>query len=149
MEYREIGKYYWGNTNIQTFLYGTDLSRAGLDQVQFVNHNMPAGTPIHEWYSYTDYQLNRDIPVLPFLYDGKTYRIEPDIQTKPEGAFQLEILFYDRFEKLTETKVLWPPLFAFVYPEGSFYYTVRLVNAGCDELAFNNFKLLEAVDEVR
>ena len=147
MNDREIGTFYWGNTNIQTFLYGTDLTREAMDHIHFVNHRMPAGTAIHEWYSYTNYQLNRDIPQLPFLYEGKTYRIEPDIQTVPKDTFLLEILFFDRSEQTTGKTVLYPPEFSFVYPEDCYYYTVRLTNAGCDELTFHSFKLIEVNDE--
>jgi accessory secretory protein Asp3 len=147
MNDKEIATFYWGNNNVQTFLYGTDLTRESLKQVHFVNDMMPAGTAIHEWYSYTNYQVNRDMPVLPFLYDGKKYRIEPDIQTKPEDRFLLELLVYDRSEQLMERIVLYPPSYSFVYPQDSFYYTIRLTNAGCDELTFNNFKLMEASDE--
>jgi len=148
MNDREIGTFYWGNTNIQTFLYGTDLMRESLQRIHFVNHLMPAGTAIHEWYSYTDYVMNRDIPVLPFLYAGMTYRIEPDIQTKPEGTFLLELLIFDRSSQLMEKRVLYPPHYSFVYPQDCYYYTVRLTNAGCDELIFSSFKLIEVSDEV-
>lgn len=147
MNYKEIGTFYWGNANIQTFLYGTDLVRETLERVEFSNHHIPAGTAIHEWYSYTNYQVNRDIPSLPFLYDERAYRIEPDIHTKPEDSFLLELLIYDRFDQLMEKRTLYPPLYSFVYPKYSFYYTIRLTNAGCDELTFCSFKLMEAVDE--
>jgi accessory secretory protein Asp3 len=148
MSNREVGTFYWGNTNSQTFLYGTDLIREAMDHVHFVNYRMPAGTTIHEWYSYTDYQLNRDIPMLPFLYVNGTYRIEPDIKSIPEDTYMLEVLLYDRFEQLEEKRILYPPDYSFYYDcDSYFYYTIRLINAGCDELVFHSFKLIEVSED--
>jgi len=146
MSDREIGAFYWGYSNTSSFLYGTDLIREANGDVHFDNHLMPAGTAIHEWFSYTDYQSNRDIPMLPFLYDGKTYRVEADVDTEPANTFDLEVLFFDRFEQLKKRIVLYPPLYAFVYPEDSYYYTIRLINAGCDALDFRSLKLIEVAD---
>lgn len=147
MSTKLIGTFLWGNTNIQTFLYGSDLMRLTNDRIEFRNHLMPAGTPIHEWYSYTHFSVNRDMPQLPYLYVGKTYQIEPDIHTFPEHCYLLEIIFYDRYEHKVETQVLHPPYFTFTYPENSFFYTIRLINAGCSKLIFSNFQLYEVLNE--
>ena len=137
----------WGNINSETFLYGTRLTRESLDAVQFENQRMPAGTAIHEWYSYTNYQHNRDLPTLPFLYTGKTYRLEPNIISEPENTFILEVRFFDRLEQLAGRKVLYPPLYEFEYPRNGYYYTIRLTNGGCDKLTFHDFKLIEIRDD--
>jgi accessory secretory protein Asp3 len=144
---KEIGTFYWGLNNAQTFMYGSEMTQNTVASMNFVNPLMPAGTTIHEWYSYTNYQLNRDIPILPFLYAGRTYRIEPDIKTRPDNTFALELLVFDRSEQMISAQVLYSPDYSFVYPSDSFYYTLRLINAGCDELQFNHFKLIEVNDE--
>ena len=146
MNEKIIGTFLWGNANVQTFLTGTDLVREALDCIQFANPYMPAGTAIHEWYSYTNYQANRDLPVLPFLYAGRKYRLEPQIETVPPDTFLLEIRFFDRLEQLMERTVLYPPDYSFIYPKVGYYYTIRLTNAGCDQLTFHNFKLIEVND---
>lgn len=140
---REVETVGWGSPNGQAALYGSALTLEPSGAARLVNHLMPAGTCIQEWYSFTDYQSVRDTPVLPLLRHGKTYRLVPRVVSVPEGTFIFEVRYFDRFDELVRADVLYPPEYEFEYPAGCHHYTIRLVNGGCDELRFTSLTLLE------
>jgi len=142
----EIETVGWGSVNSRESLYGSALTLEASGAAHLVNNLMPAGTTIQEWYSFTDYQSVRDTPVLPLLHRGKAYRIIPRIVSVPEETFILEVRYFDRFNELVRTDVLYPPEYQFVYPADCHYYTIRLVNGGCDELRFTSLTLVEVAD---
>lgn len=139
----EIVTVGWGSPNSQASLYGSALTLEPSGGARLVNHLMPAGTTIQEWHSFTDYQSLRDTPALPLLHHGKTYRIAPRIVSVPEDTFIVEVRYFDRFSKLAGADVVYPPEYEFEYPADCHYYTIRLVNGGCDELRFTSLTLLE------
>jgi accessory secretory protein Asp3 len=139
----EIVTVGWGSPNSQASLYGSALTVQASGAAHLVNHLMPAGTTIQEWYSFTDYQSVRDTPVLPLLHHGKTYRVVPRVMSVPEDTFIVEVRYFDRFNDLVGTDVVYPPKYEFEYPADCHYYTIRLVNGGCDELRFTSLTLLE------
>jgi len=140
---REIGTVRWGSPNSPAALYGTALTMAASGEVSVVNRLMPGGTTIQEWHSFTDYQSARDSPVLPLLHRGRTYRLAPRVVSVPADAFLFEVRFFDRFDGLVAAVTLYPPEYSFEYPRDGHHYTIRLVNAGCDELRFTSLTLLE------
>ncbi|MBO9577878.1 MAG: accessory Sec system protein Asp3 [Microbacteriaceae bacterium] len=142
----EIATVRWGALNSQASLYGTALTLEVSGAVRLANRLMPSGTTIQEWYSFTRYQSVRDIPALPLLHSGKTYRIEPAIEASPAGSVIFEVRCFDRFDVLLRADVLHPPSYAFEYPADCHHYTIRLMNGGCDELRFTSFSLLEVDD---
>ena len=139
----EIATDGWGSPNSPASLYGSALAVQASGAAHLVNRLMPAGTTIQEWYSFTDYQSVRDSPVLPLLHHGKTYRIVPQVVSVPEDTFIVEVRSFDRFNELVRADVLYPPEYRFEYPTDCHYYTIRLVNGGCDELRFTSLTLLE------
>ena len=143
MLHNEIATVGWGSHNSQASLYGSALTMQASGAVHLVNHLMPSGTTIQEWYSFTDYQSVRDTPVLPLLHHGKTYRIVLGAVSVPEGTFIVEVRYFDRFNGLVRTDVLYPPEYEFEYPADCHHYTIRLVNGGCDELHFTSLILFE------
>lgn len=143
MPTREVETVRWGSPNSGASLYGTALVLQASGDVSLVNRLMPSGTTLQEWYSFTDYQSVRQTPVLPLLHRGKTYRVVPRAVSVPDGAFLFEVRFFDRFDELVSTVVLYPPDYSFEYPPDCHHYTIRLVNAGCDELRFTSLTLLE------
>ena len=140
---REVTTVRWGSPNSRASLYGTALTMAKSGEVRLVNRLMPSGTTLQEWYSFTDYQSVRDSPALPPLYHGKTYRLEPVIESHPPGSVVFCVHYFDRFNDLLRADVLYPPNYIFEYPAQCHHYTIRLVNGGCDQLSFTSFKLLE------
>lgn len=142
----EIASVGWGFHASRASLYGSALTLSPSGAVHLVNHLMPSGTLIQEWYSFTDYQAVRSTPDLPLLHHGKRYRIVPRIVSVPEDAYVLEVRFHDRFDEPAGTEVLHAPDREFVYPHGCHHYTVRLVNGGCDEIRFESLSLLEVAD---
>jgi len=143
MAHKEIKTVGWGSPNSQASLYGSALTVEASGAAHLINHLMPAGTTIQEWYSFTDYQAMRETPVLPLLHHGRTYRISPRVVSVPKDTFIVEVRYFDRFNDLVRTDVLYPPQYEFEYPPGCHYYTIRLVNGGCDELRFTSLTLLE------
>ncbi|MCL2466601.1 MAG: accessory Sec system protein Asp3 [Micrococcales bacterium] len=143
MTTNEVTTVRWGCPDSQMSLYGTALVLAASGEVALVNRLMPAGTTMQEWYSSTDYQAVRESPVLPLLHGGMTYRVVADATSVPAGTFFFEVRFFDRFDTLLSAVVLYPPEHSFGYPPDSHHYTIRLVNAGCDELRFTSLTLLE------
>jgi len=143
MKDKEVETVRWGSPNSGASLYGTALVMEASGDVSLVNRLMPSGTTIQEWYSFTDYQSVRESPVLPLLHRGKTYRLVPRVVSVPADTFLVEVLFFDRFDELVSTAVLYPPEYSFEYPSDGHHYTIRLVNAGCDELRLTSLTLLE------
>jgi len=139
----EVATVRWGDPNSRASLYGTALTTDAAGDVHLVNRLMPGGTTLQEWYSFTDYQSVRDTPTLPLLHHGRTYRIEPRVESTPADTLVFEVRFFDRFDGLIAAQPLYPPTYAFEYPVDAHHYTIRLVNAGCDELRFTSLTLLE------
>jgi accessory secretory protein Asp3 len=147
MSDREIAVVGWGELNSKDALYGSALTVTPSGEAHLVNHLMPSGTTLQEWYSFTDYQAVRDTPELPLLRHGARYRVVADVTSAPAGTTLLEVRFHDRFGDEVDRQVLHAPDHAFTYPPGGHSYTIRLVNAGCDEVWFRSLRLLEAPDE--
>ena len=143
---REIATVRWGSPKSQASLYGTALTVKTSGEIQLANHLMPSGTTIQEWYSFTDYQSVRVTPALPLLHHGKRYRIVPEIESVPPDSVIFDVRYFNRFNGLVSADVLYPPSHEFEYPAECHHYTIRLVNAGCDNLRFTSFTLLEAGD---
>ena len=139
----EIVTVGWGSPNSRASLYGSALTVDPSGAAELVNHLMPGGTTIQEWYSFTDYQSVRETPVLPLLHHGKTYRVVPRVVSVPEDTFIVEVQYFDRFNEPVRTDVLYPPDYEFEYGADCHYYTIRLVNGGCDEIRFTSLTLLE------
>ncbi|WP_344790349.1 accessory Sec system protein Asp3 [Gryllotalpicola daejeonensis] len=133
----------WGSHKSADSLYGSALTISPAGEVSLVNHLMPGGTTIQEWYSVTDYQSVRDTPDLPLLHAGRTYRVAAQVTSVPEGTLVFEARFFDRFDALVGVQVLHAPDCEFEYPGDAHHYAIRMVNAGCDELHFTSLALLE------
>lgn len=143
---RKISAVGWGSPTTQDSLYGTALTMRATGEIHLVNDLMPSGTPLQEWYSFTDYQSVRGTPSLPLLHHRKRYRLDPVLTSNPRDTVYFALRFYDQFSELLRTDVLHPPHYAFEYPAQCHHYTVQLVNGGCDELRFTSFALLEVDD---
>jgi accessory secretory protein Asp3 len=143
MAAREIATVGWGGHNSQASLYGSALTLQASGDVHLVNRLMPSGTTIQEWYSFTDYQALREVPALPLLQHGRSYRLVPRAVSVPADTLAFQVRFFDRFAALVDAVMLYGPDYAFTYPADCHYYTIRLVNAGCDELRFTSLTLLE------
>jgi len=143
MSAAEVATVRWGNHNSPASLYGSALTFDASGEVHLVNQLMPSGTTLQEWYSFTDYQSVRDTPALPLLHHGKSYRIEPRVVAVPQDTLVFEVRFFDRFGGLLTAQLLYPPDYSFDYPPEVHHYSIRLVNAGCDEVRFTSLTLLE------
>lgn len=144
----EIATVRWGLPSSPAALYGSALlidpaARAGAGELRLVNPLMPSGTILQEWHSSTDYRALRHSPTLPLLHPGRSYRLDPELRSDPPDTVLFELRCYDRFDRLLGAEVLRPPEHRFETPAACHHYTIRLVNAGCDELRFTSFTLRE------
>ncbi|MBO3662206.1 accessory Sec system protein Asp3 [Microbacterium stercoris] len=133
----------WGSLNSRAALYGSVLSVDPSGEVHLANRLMPSGTTLQEWYSFTDYQAVREAPTLPLLRGGASYRLEPELRTAPADSVVFDVRYFDRFDELLRVDVLHAPRYEFSSPPECHHYTIRLANAGCDELWFTSFALRE------
>ncbi|MDO5403771.1 MAG: accessory Sec system protein Asp3, partial [Eubacteriales bacterium] len=61
----ESWKIRWNEYSSDTYLYGSKITFHTRDDVEFRNLLMPPGTIIKQWYSKTNYQMQRIEPSLP------------------------------------------------------------------------------------
>jgi accessory secretory protein Asp3 len=141
----EIVTVIWGDHNSTDSLYGSRLVFAADDSITLTNPLMPSGLVLQEWYAFTSYQQVRDTPDLPLLHHGKRYRVAMDMQPTPADTVVVEIQYFDDYSAPIRQQVLHGPDFAFDYPDDCHSYSIRLINGGCDGLAFRNLTLLEVV----
>ena len=82
---------YWNEYSSDTYLYGSKLSFNKRDDVEFENLLMPPGTIIKQWYSKTNFQMQKIEPSLPMIDGESSYRIIlnvdiPDGEKLPSNA---------------------------------------------------------------
>ena len=65
---------YWNEYASDTCLHGSDVIFHQKDDVEFRNLLMPPGTVIRQWYSRTNYQMQRIEPALPMIDGESTYQ---------------------------------------------------------------------------
>ncbi|KRL00998.1 accessory Sec system protein Asp3 [Liquorilactobacillus capillatus] len=126
---------YWKSA-ASTYLYGSDIIFQQNGDVDFKNSLMSPGKAINTWYSQTNYQAKRFSPQLPILKKGKKYRILLKAYSFPEATIYLRIDFYDRTNKVMKQISVKKMEELFKPPEGAYYYTISLLNAGCSRLKF-------------
>ena len=84
---------YWNEYSSDTYLYGSEIWYHGKNDVEFQNSLMPPGTVIKQWYSRTNYQMQRMEPSLPMIDGEGGYRVTVDIDCPPAQVLFLLIGF--------------------------------------------------------
>ena len=77
---------YWDDMNDSTYLYGSSVQYLNKRYVSFESLMMPAGVPIKEWDSFTDFQAARHEPRLPLLRPGERYVFRVFCRDEPRGT---------------------------------------------------------------
>lgn len=130
----------WREDQKSTYLYGSQLIWQK-DSVFFNNCLMPSGQTIHAWTSRTNYQRDRMEPQLPLLLAGCSYRLTLVVDIEAGAVPYMQVIFYNREEKELECLTIKGGQQIFTYPENSFYYHIRLINAGCQSFVFHHLIL--------
>ena len=89
---------YWNEFSSDTYLYGSKIWYHGKNHVEFQNRLMPPGTVIKQWYSRTNYQMQRMEPSLPMIDGEGGYRVTVDIDCQEGEAWLIRLIFYDKYD---------------------------------------------------
>ncbi len=143
----ERWKIYWDEYVSDTYLYGAEVHYAAKDHVQYRNEIMPPGAVIKQWYSKTNFQMQRIEPVLPIIDGESEYLLEVNIDTPtPEGCM-IRLIFYDKYEMEAGTLIVREKQMRFRCPLKTYSYRMQLINGGMTEFCFHSIVIQEIDDE--
>lgn len=132
---------YWEDMNDSTYLYGSSVQYLNKRYVSFESLMMPAGVPIKEWDSFTDFQAARHEPRLPLLVPGESYVFRVFCRDEPRGTVFFRAVFYDRQNRRISSRILKERQESFVCPPHTFRYVIQMVNGGAEKVLFGYFEL--------
>ena len=98
MSLRKKPQIRWGS-NLRTYMYGTEITYQEDGAVTYYNPLVPSGTEIQSWLAIQNYQASRSQPALPLLKKGHAYQITAQLQTVPDNAVYLKLVFLDRYDQ--------------------------------------------------
>lgn len=136
----------WPQGAPPSYLHGSYVSFIG-NKVVFDNALMSPGFSLMSWTSRTNYQANRIQPSLPLLERGRFYQLDLQAVVKPANSLYVKVTYFDRLGQEIGVDVLKEQSWIFQYPITAFYYTLELLNAGCEYLAFDQILLFESLAE--
>ena len=138
---------YWNEYASDTYLYGADIKFHKKDNVEYHNNLMPPGTIIKQWYSKTNYQIQKIEPSLPII-DGETqYKITINIDTPERENCLVRLVFYDRYEVEAGSLTIRDKETIFRCPLKTYSYRLQLINGGVTKFNFHSVVIQEVIDE--
>lgn len=138
---------YWNEYSADTYLYGSEITFHKKDDVEFKNRLMPPGTVIKQWYSKTNFQMQRIEPALPMIDGESAYRITVHLDA-PKGEHCLvRLVFYDRYEVEAGSLTLRDEVTDFRCPLKTYSYRMQLINGGITQFHFHSIVIQEIDDE--
>lgn len=140
---------YWNEYSSDAYLYGSDITFHKKDNVEFKNLLMPPGTVIKEWYSKTNYQMQRIEPTLPIIDGEGEYQITINIDTEEGERYLMRLVFYDKYEVEVSSITLRDKVTNFRCPLRAYSYKLQLINGGVTQLNFHSVVIQEVLDEER
>lgn len=138
---------YWNEYSADTYLYGSTVKFHKKDDVEFENQLMPPGTIIKQWYSKTNYQLQRIEPSLPIIDGESTYQITVNIDVAEGEKCLVRLVFYDRYEMEAGFINLRDRVTNFKCPLKTYSYQLQLINAGVTKFHYHSIIIQEVEDE--
>lgn len=138
---------YWSEHASDTYLYGTELHFLSKHQVMFLNPLMPPGTIIKQWYSKTNYQIQKIEPTLPMIDGEGKYRITVNIDCKENENYLIRLLFFDRYEEEAGSLIVRDRTMEFRCPLKTYSYRMQLISAGITQFCFHSVVIQELADE--
>ncbi len=143
----EKWRIYWNEYSSDTYLYGSEIAYYAKDDVVFKNNLMPPGTIVKQWYSKTNYQMQKIEPALPMIDGESLYRITVHIDCLPDEAWLARIVFYDRYESEAGSMILRDKVTEFQCPLKTYSYRLQLINGGMTQFHFHSIVIQEIVHE--
>ena len=138
---------YWNEYSADTYLYGSEISYHRKDDVEFNNILMPPGTVVKQWYSKTNYQLQRIEPALPMIDGEGTYQITVNIDCLEKEAWLMMLVFYDRYDAEAGRIAIRDKVSYFKSPLKTYSYRLQLINGGMTCFHFHSIIIQEVEDE--
>ena len=138
---------YWTEYSADTYLYGSEIVYHKKDDVEFTNHLCPPGTVLKQWYSRTNYQMQRIEPALPMI-DGETdYRLFVNIDCPEKQQCLVQLVFYDKYEVEAGRIAIRDRVTDFKCPLKTYSYRLQLINGGVEHFHFHSIVIQEIIDE--
>lgn len=138
---------YWNEYSADTYLYGSEIIYHKRDDVEFQNLQMPPGTIIKQWYSKTNFQLQKIEPALPMIDGESEYQITINIDSAENENCLVRLVFYDRYEIEAGNITLRDRVTKFKCPLKTYSYRLQLINGGVTKLHFHSIVIQEVVNE--
>lgn len=138
---------YWTEYSADTYLYGSEVTYHKKDDVEFKNLLMPSGTVIKQWYSKTNFQMQKIEPALPMIDGESEYEITINIDTPEDENCLVRLVFYDRYEVEAGALVLRDKVTDFKCPLKTYSYKLQLINGGVTNLHFHSIVIREITNE--
>lgn len=140
-------KVYWNEYASDTYLYGSEIIYHKINDVEFKNEFMPPGTLIKQWYSRTNYQAQKIEPTLPMIDGEGTYQLEVNIDCPENEAWQIRLVFYDKYDVEAGFVFIREKVTDFQCPLKTYSYRMQLINGGMTQFRFHSIVIREIEDE--
>lgn len=141
----ETWKVYWNEHSSDTYLYGAKIQFHSMDDVEYENHLMPSGTVIKQWYSKTNFQMQRIEPVLPMIDGESEYHISVDITNEDGANCLIRLVFFDRYEHEVGYINVREKEMDFRCPLKTYSYRMQLIHAGATHFHYHSVTIQEVV----
>lgn len=138
---------HWSEYASDTYLYGSEIVFHKKDYVEFTNPLMPPGTVIKQWYSMTNFQLQKIEPTLPIIDGESEYQITINIDIGERENLLVRLVFFDRYGVEAGTLTLRDKVTNFRCPLKTYSYRLQLINAGVSKIHFHSIVIQEVLDE--
>jgi accessory secretory protein Asp3 len=140
---------YWNEYASDTYLFGSQITFHQKDDVEFRNLLMPPGTIIKQWYSKTNFQMQKIEPTLPIIDGESEYQITLNIDTEEHECCLARLIFYERYGGEVGTLVLRDKVTTFRCPLRTYSYALQLINGGVTKLHFHSVVIQEVINETK
>ena len=138
---------FWTEYAAETYLYGSKVVFHKKDDVEFENLLMPPGTVIRQWYSMTNFQMQKIEPTLPIIDGESEYQITLNIDTEKGENVLGRLVFFDRYGVEAGTLTLLDKVTNFKCPLKTYSYRLQLINGGVKRFHFHSIVIQEVYDE--
>lgn len=138
---------YWNEYTSDTYTYGSKIKFHKKDDVEFENLLMPPGTIIKQWYSKTNFQMQRIEPALPIIDGEGEYQITINLDKSENEHCIARLVFYDRYEVEAGSLTLRDQVTVFRCPLKTYSYRLQLINGGMTKFHFHSVVIQEIIHE--
>lgn len=138
---------YWNEYFSDTYVNGSEIIYHRLDDVEFKNNLMPSGTVIRQWYSKTNYQMQRVEPALPIIDGESRYQITVNIDCMENETWLVRLVFYDKYDVEAGYVNVRDKMMEFQCPLKTYSYRLQLINGGMTHFYFHSIEIREIEDE--